>query len=125
MKIKFFTPKIMRGRVKCTVHSNGKLGFSQAAIKRFGINDNHYAKIGINEEDVKDTSLYMLLTRTPDEESFKINSAGNYYYLNTRNLFDELNIDYKKMKIIYDIEEIKHENQIIYKLNRRVLDRSK
>lgn len=125
MRIKFIAPKVMRGKVKCAVHQNGKLGFSQAAIKMLGIDNSYYAKIGINEEDANDDSLYMLLSQQGDEESFKINKAGNYFYLNTRNLFDELRIDYKENKIIYDIEEITHEGRTLYKLNMRIIERNK
>jgi len=125
MRIKFIAPKVIRGKVKCAVHQNGKLGFSKAAIIMLGIDNSYYAKIGINEEDTNDDSLYMLLTQQGDEESFKINKAGNYFYLNTRNLFEELKIDYKKNKIIYDIEKIEHEGRTLYKLNKRVIERNK
>lgn len=124
MKIKFIAPKVVRGRVKCTVHRNGKLGFSQAAKIRLGINNTYYAKIGINEEDTNDKNLYMLLTQQGDEESFKVSKAGNYLYLNTRNLFDELHIDYKNKKIIFDIEEIQHDGMTLYKLIRREIIRN-
>jgi len=69
--------------------------------------------------------LYILLTKESDEEAFKVNSAGNYFYLNTRNLFDDLKIDYKKKKIIYDIEEVEYEGMKLYKLSKGVLERNK
>jgi hypothetical protein len=125
MRIKFISPKAGYGKVKCTVHKNGKLGFSQAAIRRLNVTDSKHYKIGVNEEDRYDDSLYLMIAENEDRDTYNVNKAGNYYYLNTRNLFDELNIDYKTKKIIYDIEEIEYEGHKIYRLNKRELDRSK
>jgi len=61
----------------------------------------------------------------PDDETFKINKAGVYYYLNTKNLFDELNLDYLRKKIIYDIQEIRNDDIDLYKLNKREIVRKK
>jgi hypothetical protein len=125
MRIKFISPKAGYGKVKCTVHKNGKLGFSQAAIRRLNVTDSKHYKIGVNEEDRYDDSLYLMIAENEDRDTYNVNKAGNYYYLNTRNLFDEFNIDYKTKKIIYDIEEIEYEGHKIYRLNKRELDRSK
>lgn len=125
MRIKFITPKAGYGKVKCTVHKNGKLGFSQAAIRRLNVTDSKHFKIGVNEEDRYDDSLYLMIAENEDRDTYDVNKAGNYYYLNTRNLFDELNIDYRNKKIIYDIEEIEYEGRKLYRLKKRELDRSK
>lgn len=125
MKIKFMSPKAGYGKVKCTVHMNGKLGFSQAAIKKFDITGSTYCKIGINDEDKSDDNLYMVIAEVEDHDTFHVNKAGNYYYLNTRNLFDELNMDYKNRKIIYDIEDMEYEGITMYKLNKREVERKK
>jgi hypothetical protein len=125
MKIKFFSTRDTDRNIKCTVHITGKLGFSKNSIKYLDIDTSKYVKIGINEEDKNDTSLYLLIQDVRDKESFRINKAGNYYYLNTKFLFDELNIDYKKTKIIYDIQRIENEGLKLYKLNKRTIERKK
>jgi len=124
MKIKFITPSSVPGKIKCTVHLNGKLGFSQAAVKKLDISEANYIKIGINDEDRNDSGLYIAILKRKDEDAFKVNKAGNYYYLNTMYLFDELKIDYRKKKIIYDIQEIEHEGMKMYKLDKRELNRN-
>jgi len=125
MKLKFIRPQSQSGTAKCTIHKNGKLGFSQAAVDRLNIKENTYVKIAVNEEDTSDVNLYMLVVENESNDTFKISKAGNYFYVNTKLLFDELQVDYKKKKIIYDIVEIEHEGEKIYKLVRRMLDRNK
>jgi hypothetical protein len=126
MNIKFFKPKEFSTNLKCTINRSGKLGFSKAAIETLGIAEGKYVKIGINENDENDendNNLYMVVTDNDDGESFKINKAGEYYYLNTRYLFDELMEDYRNKKIIFDLLKIDYEGKFIYKLNRREIDR--
>ena len=37
MKIIYYKPKAITGKVKCTIHQNGKMGFSRQAIKKIGV----------------------------------------------------------------------------------------
>lgn len=122
MGLKFFIPK-KAATIKCTVHKNGKLGFSKAAMEELNIGVGKYIKIGTMEDDKMDDRLYMVIVENDDGEGFKINKAGKYYYLNTKQLFDDLEADYKTTKIIYDIQKIEYEGESIYRLNRRELDR--
>ena len=125
MKIKYFSPVDTEKNIKCTVHITGKLGFSSNAIKQLGIDNSKYVKLGINEEDNNDKILYMVVQNEKDSDSFKINKAGQYYYLNTKHLFDEMDIEYKRFKIIYDIHDVNIGDSKIYKLIMRTLDRKK
>ena len=125
MKIIYYKPREISGKIKCTIHQNGKMGFSRQAIKELCLEINRYAKIGFNEEDENDKTLYLKIQGHQDEDSYKLNKAGEYYYLNTKFLFDDLNIDYARNKIIYDIQETKIDEEVIYKLNKRELARKK
>lgn len=123
MKLKFITTKKYTGNIKCAIHLSGKLGFSQAAIEHLKISENKYIAIGINEEDKRDTSLYLKIFPAQTEDTFKVIKAGNYFYLNTKKMFDDMGIDYTRKNIIYDIIEIEYEGEQIYKLIRREYDR--
>lgn len=125
MKIKYLKPMFAKGKLKCTIHQNGKLGFSRGAIKKMMIDINKHAKIGINEENRDDKNLYMIIQNYEDEETFRINKAGDYYYLNTKYLFDNMKIDYTRKKIIFDVQEIKINGDTIYKLNKREIERKR
>lgn len=125
MKIKYFSPVDTEKNVKCTVHVTGKLGFSNNAIKQLNVGSTKYIKLGTNEDDRDDKNLYMVVQDFKDSEAFKINKAGNYYYLNTKHLFDSIGIEYKRNKIIYDIQEIELDGIKIYKLCMRIIERKK
>ena len=125
MTIIFFKPKEITANAKCTIHVSGKLGFSKAAMNELGIDDGKYIKIGKDDQKPDDKNFYMMVASVDDGEGFKIRKAGKYFYLNTKHLFDDLMEDYINKKIIYDIQKTDYEGAIIYKLNRREIDRNK
>ena len=123
MDISFWKPTT--GVIKAAIHKSGKLGFSQLAIDKIGLNQNIYVMIGTNRESKKDDSIYLMITEDSNEMAMKANKAGQYYYLNTKDFFNELGIDYKKKSVIYDIVDISEADKKIYKLIPREKDRKK
>ena len=61
MDIKFYIPKATTGNIKCTLHKNGKMGFSKQAIEKLHLKTNGYSKLGFNADDSSDKSLYMII----------------------------------------------------------------
>ncbi|MCH8032482.1 MAG: hypothetical protein IH950_01830 [Bacteroidetes bacterium] len=125
MKLQKIKPPDSSGLLKATIHASGKLGFSIGAIKVLNINSNSFIQIAVNSEDETDQNLYAFITNKADENTLKINKAGDYYYVNTKALFDKLEIDFRKKKIMFDIVEIEYEGDRIFKLIRREKDRKK
>ncbi len=121
MKLKFLDAKEFEANLKCTVQSNGKLNFSAAAINILALNNQKSVKFAMNEDAKGGEELYILIQETITNDAFKVNKAGNYYYLNAKALFDSLGMEYKAHSIIFDI--VKTEETIdglqLYKLNRR------
>lgn len=103
MEISFFKPKDFEGNMKATIHITGKLGFTDAAIKKIGLSEKKGIKIGHNTRDKNDKNLYVVFTEEVEEDSFKINKAGAYYYVNTKALFDSMEVPYITKRISYDI----------------------
>ena len=124
MKIQFLKPVVAYSNIKATIHINGKMGFSKSAIKKFDLEDGKFAKIGVNTEDESDENLYVIFKNFDDGESLKIHKAGQYYYINSKPLFDSLKLDYKNKKIIYDVEDFEYSNIKMYKFVKRELDRT-
>jgi hypothetical protein len=122
LKLKAWKPD-ESGVAKATVHKSGKLGFSKGAMEKMNFKENKYITIAFNEENPKDTSLYLIAYKESTPESIRISKAGAYFYINMKQYFIENNIDYQNKKIIYDIVEIEYEGQKIYKLARRDKDR--
>uniref|UniRef100_A0A832D0P7 Uncharacterized protein n=1 Tax=Ignavibacterium album TaxID=591197 RepID=A0A832D0P7_9BACT len=125
MEINYWKPTTSLGVVKATIHQSGKLGFSQAAIDKLNLSQNTYIMIGTNKENKKDSNIYMAISKESNDLAIKVNKAGNYYYLNTKDFFNEIGVDYKSKSVIYDIVDISSNNEKIYKLVPREKDRKK
>ncbi len=124
MSLKFFNAEEIQNNAKCTIHKSGKLGFSMDAIEMLAIDETK--KIGIARgEDYEETgNLYMKVFNHPEKGAFSVSKAGDYYYLNTKNLFNQLGLNYQKNKIIYDVVEVEIDNETYYKLVRRIKGRA-
>jgi hypothetical protein len=121
MKLKFIKSEDIDKNVKCAIHTTGKLGFSSNAIDKLSLNTDKTVSIAINEEDKDDENLYVIVNEKTQESAFKLSKAGDYFYINTKALFDSLGIDYRNEKIIYDIVDFEYEGQKMYKLIKRVI----
>lgn len=117
MKIRFIAPRY--GAIKATIQKNGRLGFSSAAAKQLNLSKDSYIRLGVNEEDDGDENLYMEVGTLDDNDAFKVFKAGTYYYLNTKNIFNDLGIDYTSSRIIYDIGKVTYEDKMVFKLIKR------
>lgn len=123
MEIEFLKPPVISSLNKATVHRSGKLGFSQGAKELMRLTGKSFIKVGKNKEDSKDSSLYVLVVEEEAEDTIKISKAGSYYFANTKALFEEMNLDYKSKKVIYDIIETNYREGKIFRLLRREVDR--
>ena len=126
MKLKYINAEDSERNAKATVHASGKLGFSSDAIEYLDITEGKAIQFAQNAEDVNDLNLYAVVHGSSQEGAFRLNKAGKYYYVNTRNMFDNLNIDYKHTKIIYDLVKIENDgNQIIKMIRREIKKKPK
>jgi hypothetical protein len=122
MKLKFFNPREAVRNLKATAHKNGKLGFSSDAAKKMELAAGKGARIAFDEENPNDKTLYVIISSVAMDDTFKISKAGDYYYLNARLLFEELNLDYRTESIVYDISEVMIDGRPIYKFTKREND---
>lgn len=124
MGYKIISARKFQAKLKATVHKSGKLGFTDAAAKElgFGSKSEPFVKFAQDEEDP--SILYLINTKEGDADSFRVNKAGNYYYVNTRLMFDALSIDYIKETVIFDMIRISDEEDGIFKMNKRTAKRT-
>lgn len=116
--ILFEDPNKVGGSIKATIHKTGKLGFSSGAEDFMGIKEDCFFKVGFNNSDTIDDSIYMV--KSEDENNaFKISKAGMYYYINLKNVFDKRGIDYKNKSYIYDIKKENSEGTEFFILTKR------
>ena len=116
--ISFEDPKKVGGSIKATIHKTGKLGFSSGAEEFMSINENSFYKVGFNNESENEETIYMVDSSTGDS-AFKVSKAGNYYYINLKNVFDKRGWDYKNRSYIFDIRKEKNEEIEYYILTKR------
>jgi len=121
MKLKYINAEDTARNAKATVHKTGKLGFSSDAIEYLDIKEGKSIQFAQNVDDENDNNLYAVIHEGQEEGAFKLIRAGNYFYVNTKNMFDALNIDYKTARVIYDLVMIEHEGSQIVKMLRREL----
>lgn len=121
--IEFFEPEEKYGPIKATVHRSGKLGFSQGAAKLIDFDANKMFKIGRKKSEISlnNDVLLMIPVQEKDDLTFTVSKAGEYYYLKTKRLLTQLNIDYRNENetISFDIEDVEEGEKIYYKLIRR------
>jgi len=121
MKLKWINANNLDKNLKATAHKSGKLGFTMEAANKLNLEYQDCAKIAINEGDSTDKSLYVVFSPSEVEGAFKVSKAGEYYYLNTKHLFDSLGIDYKAESVVYDIVKYDGEDRAVelYTFKRR------
>ena len=124
MELKFFNAEEIQGNAKCTIHKSGKLGFSMDAIELMNIDENKSISIAKGSDYEDSGNLYAKVNNGNIRSAFSVSKAGEYYYLNTKNLFNQLGLNYQKDKIIYDVVEVEIENETYYKLVRRIKGRA-
>src|SRR6056297_1585841 len=124
MELKFFNAEEIQGNAKCTIHKSGKLGFSMDAIELMNIDENKSISIAKGGDYEDSGNLYVKVNDVDLKGAFSVSKAGEYYYLNTKNLFNQLGLNYQKDKIIYDVVEVEIENETYYKLVRRIKGRA-
>lgn len=125
IKISYYNPNSVSINRKATIHKTGKLGFTIESIKFLDFENKKYVRIGVNDIDKTDTSLYITASEENVENSFKISNAGKYVYLNTTALFDEIGLDYKNNKISFFITSFDQDGETVYKLTRKEKNRTK
>lgn len=125
MKLKFINADEITSRAKATAHTSGKLGFSKDAIDYLNIKEGCSIQFAQNEDDENDLNLYAIVHEDIKEGAFRILKAGEYFYVNTKNLFDTIGVDYRSKRIIYDIVKGEYEGNKIVKLLRREITKKK
>lgn len=125
MEIEFYNADNLDKNIKCSIHKSGKIGFSGNAIEKLNIGKNKSVSIGKGKNDEELDILYMKFNKDEISGAFTINKAGEYYYINTKTLFDTIGFEYRKERIIFDIVEIENGDEKIYKLIKRAISREK
>lgn len=98
---KIYDGKSCSHRLKATIQQTGKLGFTQDTITEMRLSKETFCRIADDTESKN--ILYLGVLRQDADCTFQVMKSGNYFFLNTKSLFDQLGFDYKNNVIIFDI----------------------
>ena len=112
-------------KLKATIHSSGRLGFTADTANKLRLSEKTYIKFA--KDDENENELFMIIVDEEDEDTFKVVRSGKYYYLPTTTMFQSFGFDFKKFNIMFDMVRMSDFDEIVngkvYKLNKRVLMR--
>lgn len=118
LEIEFYKAKELIKNLKATVHKTGKLGFTSNAASCLNLSNAKSANIGFNKQDTSDKNLYLFIYENKDGD-FNVVKAGEYYYVSTKVLFDNLKIDYINDNVSFDITPMEQDGKTFYALKRK------
>ena len=110
-------------KLKATVHTSGKLGFSEVTAKELGFGQFPNQYVQFAQDNDNPSVLYLINGTSDDGDSFKVCKAGAYFYINAKLMFDSLGVDYVNKTIIYDMSKVQDEEREVYKMTKRELDK--
>jgi hypothetical protein len=124
MALQTLSAKRFQTKLKATIQSSGRLSFTEKTSKELQFANGFHVKFLFDNESKE---LFMAKVGGEDEDAFEVRTSGSYFYVATKRLFDELEYDYRKKNIMFDLvrkpaldEEVGGE---VYKMNKRTLPR--
>ncbi|MDQ2719428.1 MAG: hypothetical protein M3Z26_06645 [Bacteroidota bacterium] len=114
-EINFFDAREYASNLRCTIQKTGKIGFTDYTQKKLSMNDDMSIRIGIDGIKGEYNNLVIQILNEVQPQAFKVNKAGNYFYINPKALLDELGLTYKAKNIMYEMISL-NEDEKTYKL---------
>ena len=107
---------------KATIQSNGRLSLTVEAGRIMRLADDKSLVIFAAENG----DLGAIVSNKGDKQAFELKKAGPYYYISFKNYLQEVGIDYKSQRIVYDITGLneKIEGRKLFRLSRRILPKA-
>lgn len=96
-----YNAKQLTQKLKATIQRSGKLGFTAETIEHLKLTNE--VSIRIAADDTRKDVLYMAVVSRDCDDAFPVIKTGIYFYLNTKQLFDEIRMDYAKFNIMFDL----------------------
>jgi hypothetical protein len=112
-------------KLKATIHSSGRLGFTADTADKLNLSESTYIKFA--KDDEAETELFLVIVPDEDEDTFRVVRSGKYFYLPTTAMFQSFGYDFKKYNFIFDMVRMKDFDELVngkvYRLTKRVLMR--
>ena len=100
MGISIISAKQFATKMKVTIQSSGRLGFTDETAKALNLASGKHAKFAQDDER---GALYLIIIDIPNEDAFPIKVSSGYYYVPSKQLFDLLGYNYENNNIMFDL----------------------
>ena len=117
--LKMLDAERLQQTAKATIQSNGRLSLTvEAGRLRHRADDKSIVIFAAENGD-----LGAIVSHKGDRRAFELKKAGAYFYITFKTYLQEMGIDYKNRRIVYDIiaTDEKTDGQVLYRFSRRVL----
>ena len=117
--LKMLDAERLQQTAKATIQSNGRLSLTVEAGRLMHLSDDKSIVIFAAENG----DLGAIVSNKGDRRAFELKKAGAYFYITFKTYLQEMGIDYKNRRIVYDIiaTDEKIDGQVLYRFSRRVL----
>ena len=121
-KLKKLDAHRLQQSMKATVQMNGRLTFTVEAAKMMELSEDKSLVVF----EAENGDLGVTISNKGDSEAFVLKQSGGYYFVSFKNYLKQAGIDYKNLRIIYDITELDEqlEGRTLYKFERREIGRA-
>lgn len=109
--------------LKATIHSSGKLGFTEATSDALRFDEHSSVKFAIDTDDSE--TLYLINGKWDDEDAFPVRKVGAYFNINAKGLFDRLGLDYTNNRIAFDLIRVDESEYEVYRLKMHKSEKKK
>ena len=117
--LKMLDAERLQQTAKATIQSNGRLSLTVEAGRLMHLSDDKSIVIFAAENG----DLGAIVSHKGDRRAFELKKAGAYFYITFKTYLQEMGIDYKNRRIVYDIiaTDEKIDGKVLYRFSRRVL----
>lgn len=123
MQLNFINPTVRQPKPAARVHASGKLGFNSDAAKFMNLEELPSYVVATSDSEEGKFQIFFIDSEISKEmESpppITVAKAGKYFYVRFVNILNQLKIEFKGQKIVFDIERREYNGFTMFVLTRR------
>lgn len=106
---------------RASIQRNGRLGFTGEAAKLLGLQEG----LTMLFSTTSNGDLAAVICDASESRGFRVQKAGEYFYIRMKNFFDSQSLDYIGKRVAYDISETteQYQGKVVYKFTRGIYER--
>lgn len=106
---------------RASIQRNGRLGFTGEAAKLLDLQEG----LTMLFSTMPNGDLAAVVCDASESRGFRVQKAGEYFYIRMKNFFDSQSLDYIKKRVAYDISETpeRYQGKVVYKFTRGIYER--